>query len=374
MCKGLQRCATRIEHAPQRIALYDLVSANKLGVLLRGCSDDPSLHVPPLGALVTAFVLRRVLQAAMVLLITAVIVFLGVYAIGDPLEILLPADASLAERDAVAASLGLDRPLPVQFVTFLGDALRGDLGRSFVYNRPAMEVIFERLPATLELAFTALALSLLIGIPLGLWAGTRPQTAVDEGVMTGSILGFSMPNFWQGMMLIMIFSVWLGWLPSTGRGQTGEILGVRTSFATWDGIAHLILPAVNLALGQTALVIRLTRTGVQETMPLDFVRFARARGLTERRILFVHVLKTISIPIVTVIGVEFGSLIAFAVVTETIFAWPGVGKLIIDSIGALDRPVVVAYILVVVALFIVINLVVDLLYAALDPRVRARAA
>lgn len=326
------------------------------------------------GGAVTAFIIRRILQAAMVLFLTAVIVFLGVYAIGDPLEILLPSDASQAEIAQVSTSLGLDRPLPIQFFTFLTSALQGDFGRSFVYNRPAMEVIFERLPATLELAFTSLFLSLFIGLPLGLWAGRKPQSAVDETIMTGSILGFSMPSFWQGMMLIMIFSVWLGWLPSTGRGEIGEIFGYRTNFASWDGIRHLILPAINLAMGQTALIIRLTRTGVQETMPLDFVKFGRARGLSETRILMVHVMKNILIPIVTVIGVEFGSLIAFAVVTETIFAWPGVGKLIIDSIGALDRPIVVAYILVIVTMFIIINLVVDVLYSVLDPRIRARAA
>lgn len=309
----------------------------------------------------------------LVLLATAMIVFLGVYAIGDPLEILLPSDASMAERQQVSESLGLDRPLPIQFITFLGSALQGDFGKSFVYNRPAMAVIFERLPATLELATTALVLSLVIGMAFGLWAGMKPQSAVDEGIMTGSILGFSMPNFWQGMMLIMIFSVWLGWLPSTGRGETGTIFGLRTSFATWDGIAHLILPATNLALGLTALIIRLTRTGVQETMPLDFIKFARARGIRESRILSVHVMRNILIPIITVIGVEFGSLIAFAVVTETIFAWPGVGKLIIDSIGALDRPIVVAYILIIVTMFILINLVVDILYSLLDPRIRGRA-
>ena len=321
----------------------------------------------------TVFLFRRLLQSVFVLLLTSVIVFAGVYAIGDPLEILLPSDATEAERAQVARDLNLDAPLPLQYLTFLGSALSGDLGRSFVYNRPALDVIFERLPATLELTFTALILSLLIGLPLGLWAGTRPRTLVDETVMTGSILGFSLPNFWQGMMLVMIFAVWLGWLPSTGRGETGEILGIRTSFATWDGIRHLILPAINLALAQIALVIRLTRTGVQETMPLDFVKFARARGLSERRILMVHVFKNILIPIVTVLGVEFGSLIAFAVVTETICAWPGVGKLIIDSINALDRPIIVAYILVIVTMFIVINLIVDLLYSALDPRIRSRA-
>lgn len=319
-----------------------------------------------------AFIIRRTFQAALVLFITAVVVFLGVYAIGDPLEILLPGDATATERAQVAAALRLDDPLPVQFLHFVGNALTGDFGQSFVYNRPTLDVIFERLPATLELVFTALVLSLLIGIPLGLWAGTKPNSMTDETIMTGSILGFSLPNFWQGMMLIMIFSVWLGWLPSTGRGETSVIFGIRTSYATWDGFSHLILPAINLALAQIALVIRLTRTGVQETMPLDFVRFARARGLSERRILLVHVMKNNLIPIITVLGVEFGSLIAFAVVTETIFAWPGIGKLIIDSINALDRPVVVTYILVIVAMFIIINLVVDILYSLIDPRVRVR--
>ncbi len=321
----------------------------------------------------TAFIIRRVLQAVLVLILTSMIVFVGVYAIGDPLEILLAPDASMVERAQVSASLGLDKPMPVQYWQFLVNALHGDFGRSFVYNRPAISVIFERLPATLELTITALTMSLVIGLPLGLWAGTRPKTLVDESIMTGSIFGFSLPHFWQGMMLIMIFAVWLGWLPSTGRGEIGTVFGVRTSFGSWDGVRHMILPAINLSLGQTALMIRLTRTGVQETMPLDFVKYARARGLSERRILFVHVMKTILIPIVTIIGIEFGSLVAFAVVTETIFAWPGVGKLIIDSIGVLDRPVVVAYILVIVTLFIAINLVVDVLYSFLDPRIRSRA-
>ncbi|GAA0604619.1 ABC transporter permease [Paenochrobactrum glaciei] len=320
----------------------------------------------------TAFVIRRLFQALIVLFITSVIVFAGVYAIGDPLEILLPADATMAERAQVTQSLGLDKPLIIQYGHFLWNALHGDLGTSFVYNQPSVSVILQRLPATLELAFCALIMALLIGIPLGLLSGLKSGTATDETIMTGSILGFSLPNFWQGMMLIMIFSVYLGWLPSTGRGQTGTILGIETSLATWDGIKHLILPAINLSLAKISLVIRLTRTGVQETMPLDFVKFARARGLSPFRIISVHVLKNILIPIITVIGIEFGSLIAFAVVTETIFAWPGVGKLIIDSINILDRPIVVAYILVVVSMFIIINLVVDILYSLLDPRIRSK--
>ena len=318
----------------------------------------------------TVFVIRRLLQSLVVLAATAVIVFLGVYAIGDPAEMLIAPDATPAERAQVERSLGLDRPLPVQFLAFLGNALHGDFGRSFVFDQPSISLILGRLPATLELAFVALAISLVLGIPLGLVAGLKPRSAVDETIMTGSILGFSLPNFWQGMMLIMIFSVWLGWLPSTGRGATGTILGIETSLATWDGLKHLILPAVNLALFKLSLVIRLTRTGVRETMPLDFVKFARAKGLTERRIVLVHVLKTIMIPLVTVIGMEIGSLIAFGVVTETIFAWPGIGKLLIDSIMRLDRPVVVAYLLVVVSLFIVLNFLVDVLYSLLDPRIR----
>lgn len=326
-----------------------------------------------MGDWMTAFLIRRLVQAVIVLIVTSVIVFTGVFAIGDPLEILLPADASMAEREQVAESFGLNDPLPVQYLGFVTDALQGNFGRSFVYNRPATEVILERLPATLELTFTALIISLVIGIPLGLWAGVRAGSATDETIMTGSILGFSLPNFWQGMMLIMIFSVTLGWLPSTGRGETGTILGIETSFATWDGLKHLLLPAINLALAQTALVIRLTRTGVQETMPLDFIKFARARGISSPRILFVHVMKNILIPIVTVIGIEFGSLVAFAVVTETIFAWPGIGKLIIDSINALDRPIIVSYILIVVTMFIVINFCVDALYSLLDPRIRVSA-
>ena len=318
----------------------------------------------------TVFVIRRLMQSLLVLAATAVIVFVGVYAIGNPIDIMIPADASAAERDAAIQALGLDRPLIVQYWSFLVDALHGDLGRSFVFNQPAVGLIFQRLPATLELAFVALAIALILGIPLGLIAGLRPKSVADETIMTGSILGFSLPNFWQGMMLIMIFSVWLGWLPSSGRGETGEIFGITTSLASLDGLKHLILPATNLALFKLSLVIRLTRTGVRETMPLDFIKFARAKGLSERRIIFVHVMKNIMIPIVTVVGMEFGSVIAFAVVTETIFAWPGIGKLLIDSITVLDRPVVVAYLLVVVTMFIVINLIVDIVYSILDPRIR----
>lgn len=318
----------------------------------------------------TVFLIRRLLQTLGVLLAVSLVVFVGLYAVGNPAEILLPDDATEAERQAAMIALGLDKPLFVQYGLFLKNALSGDLGTSFVYNQPSISLIFARFPATLELALSALFIALALGFPLGLYAGLYPGTRLDRTIVTGSILGFSLPNFWQGLMLILIFSIGLGWLPSSGRGQTGNLFGFETSFATWDGIKHLILPATNLALFKLALVIRLTRAQVRETMPLDFVKFARARGLTERRIVGVHVAKTIAAPIVTVIGMELGSVIAFAVITESIFAWPGMGKLIIDSINRLDRPVVAAYLLVITFMFIMINLIVDLIYTALDPRVR----
>ena len=316
------------------------------------------------------FILRRLVQSLAVLAVTSVIVFLGVYAIGNPADLLIAPDASPAERAQVVHSLGLDKPLIDQFGIFVWHALHGDLGRSFVFDRPSISLILERFPATLELTLTGLVIALAVGIPLGLWSGLKPNSLTDETIMTGSIFGFSLPSFWQGMMLIMVFSVWLGWLPSTGRGRVGSFLGIHSSLFTLDGLRHLILPAINLSLFKLSLVIRLTRTGVRETMPLDFVKFARAKGLRERRIVVVHVMRNILIPLITVIGLELGNMLAFAVVTETIFAWPGIGKLLIDSIMRLDRPVVVAYLLVIVSTFIVINFVVDVLYSLADPRVR----
>jgi peptide/nickel transport system permease protein len=248
--------------------------------------------------------------------------------------------------------------------------LRGDLGRSFAHGVPALDLIMTRMPATLELAVVAVLIAVALGIPLGLIAGLKPDGWVAKTIMAVSILGFSLPTFWVGLMLIMLFAVFLGWLPSNGRGETVDVLGVPLSVLTRDGWAHLLLPAVNLALFKLSLLIRLTRAGVREAMSMDYVKFARAKGLSGARIVGVHVLKNIMIPIVTVIGLEFGSVVAFAVVTESVFAWPGMGKLLIDSINVLDRPVIVAYLLVIVSLFVLINLLVDIAYSALDPRVR----
>jgi peptide/nickel transport system permease protein len=316
------------------------------------------------------YIIRRSLQSIVVLVAMSVLVFVGVYAIGNPIDILINPQADQIDRERAIAALGLDKPLVEQYATFLGGAVSGDLGKSFVHATPALRLILEKMPATMELALAAMAIAVLLGIPLGLWAGLRPNSATGRTIMAGSILGFSLPTFWVGLMLIMVFSVMLGWLPSNGRGPTIDVLGIPVSFLTLEGWRHLIMPATNLALFKLALLIRLTRAGTREALLQDYVKFARAKGLTNSRVIGVHVLRNILIPIVTVIGLEFGSVIAFAIVTESVFAWPGMGKLLIDSINLLDRPVIVAYLLVIVTIFIVINLLVDLLYSVLDPRVR----
>lgn len=318
----------------------------------------------------TVFLIRRCLQTLIVLLAMSFLVFAGIYLIGDPVDMLISPEADQAEIARVRADLGVDLPLHEQYFTFLGKALQGDLGRSFIFYEPALKLILERMPATMELAMTAMLISILIGIPLGMIAGLRPGSAVGRTIMTGSILGFSLPTFWVGLMLILVFSVYLGWLPAGGRGDTVDVFGIPVSFLTLDGLQHLILPAFNLALFKLSLIIRLTRAGTQEAMLQDYIKFARAKGLSPARVVLIHMLKNILIPIVTVLGLELGSVIAFAVVTETIFAWPGMGKLLIDSIINLDRPVVVAYLMITVLMFVVINLIVDILYSVLDPRVR----
>jgi peptide/nickel transport system permease protein len=317
-----------------------------------------------------AFAIRRFGQSVFVLAVMSFIVFLGVYAIGNPIELLVNPQADEVERARATAALGLDRPILEQYGTFLKRAASGDLGRSFVYNVPAIQLIVDKLPATLELAVSATLLAIVLGIPLGLLAGLKPHSWVGRSIMAGSIVGFSLPTFWVGLVLIMVFSVQLGWLPPNGRGETVLLAGIPVSFLTLDGLAHLAMPALNLALFKLSLLVRLTRAGTREALLQDYVKFARAKGLAPRRVIGVHVLKNILIPIVTVIGLELGSVIAFAIVTESIFAWPGSGKLLIDSINQLDRPVIVAYLLVTVAIFIAINFVVDVLYSMLDPRVR----
>ncbi len=316
------------------------------------------------------FILRRLMQAVVVVLAMATLVFFGVFLVGDPVYMFISPEMNQADIAEVSRSLGLDRPVWEQYLRFLGSAVSGDLGRSFVFGQPALGLILDRAPATLELALTAVLMAIVLGVPLGLYAGLKPASPVSKSIMAGSIVGFSLPNFWVGIMLIMVFAVMLGWLPSTGRGDTATFLGIRSSAFTWNGLTHMALPAFNLALTKISLVIRLTRAGVMEAAHQDYIKFARAKGLSRSRIVSVHLLKNIMIPVVTVIGLEFGTLVAFAVVTETVFAWPGMGKLLIESIQRLDRPVIVAYLMVIVMLFVIINLLVDIAYSALDPRVR----
>ncbi|EDP63104.1 binding-protein-dependent transport systems inner membrane component [alpha proteobacterium BAL199] len=319
----------------------------------------------------SVFIIRRLMQAMLVVLVMSFLVFAGVYVVGDPTQILVADDADQAERARVIAELGLDQPFHMQYLQFLGGALSGNLGESFRFNEPALQLILERLPATLELAFVALAIAVFFGIPLGTWAGLRPESPVAKTIMTGSILGFSLPTFWVGIMMILLFAVILGWLPSTGRSdEITYVLGFPTTLFSLDGWAHILLPAVNLALFKLSLVIRLSRAGAREVVHQDYIKFARAKGLSESRVILVHVMKNILIPVVTVLGLEFGGLVAFSVVTETVFAWPGIGKLLIESISFLDRPVIVAYLMIIVLIFVFLNLVVDIAYSILDPRVR----
>jgi len=322
----------------------------------------------------TAFILRRTMQSVVVLFVMSIIVFVGVNLIGDPVEMMINPEADQAEVERVIKELGLDRPVSEQYWFFLLNAFKGDLGKSFVFGTPAIELIIQRIPATMELALVSLAMAVTFGIPLGVYAGLKPDSKISKTIMAGSILGFSMPTFWVGIILIIFFSVNLGWLPSTGRGDVATFMGISSSIFTLDGLSHLFLPAFNLALFKLSSVIRLARAGTREIILQDYIKFARAKGLPESRIVNVHLLKNIMIPVVTVIGLEFGSLIAFSTVTETVFAWPGMGKLIIDAVYNLDRPIVVAYLMIIVLIFVTLNLIVDIMYSILDPRVRIKGA
>ncbi|SEN43534.1 peptide/nickel transport system permease protein [Pseudorhodobacter antarcticus] len=318
------------------------------------------------------YLVGRLSQAVVVVFVMSVIVFVGVYAIGNPIDVMIDPGATAEIRENLIRQYGLDQPLWRQYFTFVGNVFQGDLGRSMVYNISVTSLVFSRLPATLELVLVSVTIAAVIGIPAGLYAGYRPNSIAAKLIMALSVLGFSVPTFWIGMLLIMAFAVELGWLPSGGRGEVGNFLWFQTSLATTNGWSHVILPAINLSLFKLGLLIRLTRAGMVEAMGAEYVRFARAQGLPDRQIVFSHILRNISIPVVTVFGLELGSTLAFAVVTETVFNWPGIGKLIIDSILQLDRPVMVSYLVMVVILFVIINLTVDLIYARLDPRVRLK--
>jgi len=305
-----------------------------------------------------------------VILAMVTLVFLGVYVIGNPVDVLIDQDAETVDIERMMTMLGLDKPLWEQFLLYLGNLFRGEMGLSFAYGEPALELIVARVPATLELVLVAMLIALTIALPIGLWAGLRPHLRAVRLVMGTSLVGVSIPNFWQGLLLISLFAVTMDWLPAGGRGQVDTVFGITSSLWTADGWAHLVLPATNLALFNTALIIRLVRANVREIVLLDFVKYAHAKGLHPSRVIFVHIFRNALVVLVTVLGLEIGSLVAFSVITETIFAWPGMGKLLIDSVNILDRPVVVAYLIVVVCMFVAINLVVDVFYSVIDPRIR----
>lgn len=315
------------------------------------------------------YFVKRVAQMACVLFVVSILVFFITSVIGNPVYLLVPPDATTEQIEAVTKQLGLDKPLTTQYAIFLKNALQGDFGRSYYYNQSSLKIILERLPATMEIALVSMGLTMLIGVPLGVYAGAYYKRRSSKAIMGFSIVGISLPSFWIGMVLIYVFSVTLGWLPTSGRGDIGVLFGIRTSLATASGWRHVILPAITLSLANLATIIRLVRAGMQENMRQDYVKFARAKGVGNRSVLFGHALKNTMIPVITIFGLQLGDIIAFTTITETIFAWPGIGKLLIDSISSLDRPIVSAYLLLVAVMFVVINFIVDLLYVVVDPRV-----
>ena len=317
-----------------------------------------------------SFVVSRILQALPVMFVVSLISFAMFAYVGDPVSIMLGQDFTEAQREALVRDLGLDKPFFVQFGTFLGNAVQGEFGLSYRLSRPVAELIAERAPATLELALTAAFIALLIGVPMGVYTGLYRNSWLSRFFLTFSLVGVSLPTFLIGILLILTFSVWLGWLPSFGRGDVTRLGWWSTGFLTWGGLKALILPAVTLGLFQLTLIMRLVRSEMMEVLRTDYIKFARARGLPNRAINFGHALKNTLVPVITIAGLQLGGIIAFAIVTETVFQWPGMGLLFIQSVGAADIPVMAAYLMLIALVFVTINLVVDLLYYAVDPRLR----
>lgn len=318
------------------------------------------------------YIIKRIMQMMITLLIVTTLVFVLTTFIGDPINMLVSEKASDEVRENVRKELGLDQPIHIQFSRFITDIFKGDFGTSYTYNRPVLDLMKERLPATLEMVFISVLFALIISIPLGVYAGAYPKSKISSLIMGGSILGISLPTFFIGMVLIYIFAIKLGLFPSSGRGEIIKVFGISTSMFTKGGLKHIILPAITLSIANTASLIRLTRAGVMENMKQDYIKFARAKGVSNKNVLFKHALKNALIPVITVFGMEIGSLIAFTTVTETIFAWPGLGKLLIDSINFVDRPVIVAYLMLTTIMFVVINFIIDILYTVIDPRIDLR--
>ena len=317
-----------------------------------------------------SYITKRLWQSGLLALIMSLIVFLGMYVVGDPVEMLSEEDWTEEDKIELAIELGLDKPLHEQYLNFAGDIIRGDFGVSFVHNRPVLDLIVERLPATLEIAVLAMIIGLSVGIPLGIYSGIKNNSRGSRVISFFSTIGYSTPNFWQAILLIMVFAVFLQWLPASGRGLTNSMFGIEWAWLSIDGLKHMALPAINLAIYKICMQQRLAKSGTQEILYQEYMTFARAKGITRNRIIRRHLLRNILIPIVTITGLEVGGLIAFSTVTETIFSWPGIGKLLLDSIHMIDRPVVVAYLILITLMFVFINFVVDVMYAFLDPRIR----
>jgi len=321
-----------------------------------------------------AFILRRLLQGVVVMLVVGFIAFSLFNFVGDPVSLMLPPEATQADRDAMRGILGLDKPFYVQFATFIDNAVHGNFGISLRLGRPVSALLVERLPATLELAGTAALFGLVVGIPLGVYTALRRDSWTARAVLTTSLVGVSLPNFLIGIFLILIFAVWLGWLPSFGRGDTVMIGAWSTGFATKSGLKAIILPAITLGFFPLTLIMRLVRAEMLEVLRTDYIKFARARGLTDRAVNFGHALKNTLVPVITITGLQLGGIIAFAIITEQVFQWPGMGLLFIQAVQFADVPVMAAYLCLIGLIFVVINLVVDLLYYAVDPRLRVERA
>lgn len=317
------------------------------------------------------FVLKRLLQAVIVMLVVTLIAFLLFQFIGDPVTQMLGQEATEADRIALRQSLGLDEPLWKQYGTFVVNALHGEFGTSLRQGAPVVQLLAEKMPATLELAFFSAFVATLIGIPLGVFVALHKDAMIAKWLMGLSLLGISLPTFFIGILLILVFSVWLGWLPSYGRGEIVAFGKWTTGLLTADGLKHIILPAATLAIFQIALVMRLVRSEMLETLRSDFIRFAHARGIPKSKIFYKHALKNTLLPVITITGLQLGGIIAFSIVTETVFQWPGMGLLFIQAVQFADIPVMAAYLCLISLIFVVINLIVDLLYFLVDPRLKA---
>ena len=318
-----------------------------------------------------AFIIQRLLQSILVMIAVGFIAFSLFNFVGDPVSLMLPPEATAADRDEVRKSLGLDEPFYVQFAKFAGNALQGNFGISLRLGRPVSQLLIERLPATLELSTIAASLALLIGIPMGVYTALKRDSWISKLILTISLVGVSLPSFLIGIFLILIFAVWLGWLPSFGRGDTIKLGFWTTGFLTLSGLKALILPSITLGLFQMTLILRLVRSEMLEVLRTDYIKFARARGLTNNAVHFGHALKNTLVPVITIAGLQLGGIIAFAIITETVFQWPGMGLLFIQAVQFADIPVMAAYLCLIGFIFVLINLIVDMLYYAVDPRLRA---